>query len=182
MLISSVLVNLYSHNIIYNFNLTPVTLTLIRFFSSLLSDQNRVLHANSAACSVSSKSAPLKPLADHGNRASDQCKAVKVKTKSLNQISKINPLLSQLKYATDGMEAFIILFQRLTTDVSNINFDELNLLFVQFKLKHVITLPAFVALVRNYAPIIRVLVCNYIFPAKIVLNKVTCLKPSMVTW
>lgn len=34
------------------------------------------------------------------------------------EISDIQPLLVQLKYATDGMEAFIILFQKLTSDVS----------------------------------------------------------------
>lgn len=80
----------------------------------MFADQNRLVNGTSGG-SCSTKT-PLKPLPDHG-RHTEVCKNGKSK-KPLVQISKVNPLLSQLKHTTNGMEAFIILFQRLTADVS----------------------------------------------------------------
>lgn len=83
-------------------------------------DQNRVQTTNSAGtCSVNGKPNSLKPLPDHTNRPADSGKCTKIKVKTSVPSAKVSPLLAQLKYATDGMEAFIILFQRLTADVSN---------------------------------------------------------------
>lgn len=79
-----------------------------------------VTGGNTGSCSLN-KAPPLKPLVDHGRSTTEICKSsVKTKMKpSAAQICKINPLLSQLKYTTNGMEAFIILLQKITADVSS---------------------------------------------------------------
>ncbi|XP_065219463.1 serine-rich adhesin for platelets isoform X2 [Planococcus citri] len=81
-----------------------------------LRDQNRLTNGASAgSCSINKGPLKALPPGDHGHR--DVCKnAAKSKTKPV-QIAKVNPLLSQLKYTTNGMEAFIILFQRITADM-----------------------------------------------------------------
>ena len=79
-------------------------------------DQNRLQNSNS--CS-SIKNSVVKPLTEHSSRTAD----VGYKTGSKGKlkqsaVTQVNPLLGRLKRTTNGMEAFIVLFQRLTADVS----------------------------------------------------------------
>lgn len=65
------------------------------------------------------KNTVLKPLTEHSSRSANVGYKTAPKSK-LKQPSviEVNPLLGHLKRTTAGMEAFIVLFQRLTADVS----------------------------------------------------------------
>ena len=100
---------------------------IIRIFSfNLFADQNRLQNSNGSG---PVKNNVPKSLTEHSSRSADV--GYKITSRSGNNnnkllqkrssIAEVNPLLGRLKRTTDGMEAFIVLFQRLTADVSDLS-------------------------------------------------------------